>query len=798
MDNSETKNSVENFHTDRKVSPDNLFDINRLIRLVVRNWYLFVISFPLCLGTVFLYHRYTIPVYKASATLLLKSSEQKPLAQANLMEGIGLSPEVRSVENQSFIIRSRRLIKQTIDRLDFGVSYYQQGRFKNTELYNRAPFVIEFDSIHPQLIDVPILVDFIDANRVKVKIQCESGNLHNYKTEQFAGSVGVFDFEKEINVNEWLTEDQFSFKIIKKNNIQLTPGATYHFVFKSHNQLTNEYRSTLGVQPYSEGSSILFISSTGTNHQKIVKFLDTLCEVILEHNLDRKNDMATRSIVFIESQLETISDTLDKVQNRLSSYRKANRFLGPTEFSEKLADKYYESESEMKMINMRIGYYEYLRENLNASVDFEQFMLPAVDSENVTLVNELVSQLIELQKELEMLRGAAQQNNQYVMTLRDKIEVTVDLLHKAINQVLRNFELEKERINKELGSILADMEKLPELEKDYLIIDRTYKLNDAIYTFLLQKHSETQITKASNVPDNEIIDSASVTSIVSPNKSSDYKKGLMLALLIPAAFIGLKEFLNTKIRSKDDLQSLVPNIPLIGMVVHCKNGIENVITELPHSIISESFRTIRTKIKFMAGSKEMKVITLTSSNTGEGKTFCAQNLASVFAISGKKTVLVGFDMRKPRMTAIFGLHGKLGLSNFFINQCSIEDIIYSTDEENVSVIPAGPIPPNPSELIVGSLTDKLYDYLRANFDIIVIDSPPVGLVADARLLMQHSDCNLFIVRSNYSSKDHVAHTIENLSNEKINGLGVIINDISLKEKGYGYYSAEYYGGKAEV
>ncbi|MCG8580950.1 MAG: polysaccharide biosynthesis tyrosine autokinase [Bacteroidales bacterium] len=794
IDTSQSSNHTEG----RNAGSDNLFDINRLIRLVKKNWYLFVISFPLCFGAVFLYHRYTVPVYKASATLMLKGSEQKSFSQADLMEGFGLSPEMRSVENQSFIIRSRNIIKKAIDRLDFGVSYYQKGRFKDSEIYNRSPFTVDFDSIHPQLLNVPVEVMLLANNKVKVSVKSEGGVLHNYADEKFAGRTGVLNYERIVSVGEWLTENAFSFKIDRKTNVSPTPGASYYFIFKTHSQLTSEYRSSLGVAPYREGSSILFITSVGTSPNKIIRFLDELCEVILEHNLDQKNDMATRSIAFIESQLAMVSDTLDKVQNRLSSYRKANRFMGPSEFSQKLADKYYDTETELKMLNMRIDYYGFLQKNLKVSDDFEQFLLPAVDNESTGLVSELVKQLIELQKEIEMLKSTAQESNQYVVALNERIDITIDLLNKSINQVLRNLELEKNKVENELRSILGDMEKLPELEKDYLIIDRTYKLNDAIYTFLLQKHSETQISKASNAPDNEVIDNASISALVSPNKNSDYKKGLMLALLIPAVFIGLKEFLNTKVRGGDDLRMLVPQVPVIGMVVNNKNDAENVIHEYPHSVISESFRSIRTKLKFMTAAKELKVITLTSSNTGEGKTFCAQNLASVFAISGKKTVLVGFDMRKPRLTALFNLENKVGLSNYFIGQCKVEDIIYDSFLENVSVIPAGPIPPNPSELIVGEKTDELYAYLRKEFDVVVIDSPPIGLVADARLLMHHSDCNLFIVRANYTSKDHMVHTVDNLISEKVEGLGVILNDISINEKGYGYYTAEYYGGQTHV
>jgi len=797
--NSSTNNTLQsNPYPERRNASDNLFDFNRIIRLVLKNWYLFLISFPLCIGSVFLYHRYSVPVYKATATIMLKGSEQPKLSQADLMEGFGLSPEMRSVENQSFILRSKKIVKKTIDRLDFGVSYFQKGRFKDTELYSRSPFYLEFDSLHPQLINVPIEILFLPDQRIKVVVETESGWLHSYAKDKFGGQTGPLSYEKIVQEGEWLTEKEFSFCIKRKPNINLSPNVNYHCVFKSHNQLANEFRGVLSVTPYSEGSSILFVSSTGTSRSKIIRFLDTLCEVILEHNLNRKNDMATRSIRFIETQLEMVSDTLDKVQNRLSNYRKTNRFMGPSEFSQKLADKYYDTESELKMLEMRIEYYEYLKKNISQSTDVEQFMLPALSNESSGLVTELVTQLVELQKELELIKNSAQHNNQYVVAVQSRVEVTADLLNKAINQVLRNCKMDKKKIEREMTAILSDMEKLPELEKDYLLIDRTYKLNDAIYTFLLQKHSETQISKASNTPDNEIIDNASISALVSPQSNSNYKKGIILALLIPAVFIGLKEFLNTRVRGKEDLKHLLPDVPVVGMIMHDVSGVENVIHDKPHSVVSESFRSLRTKLKFMGPNQEFQVISLTSSDTGEGKTFCAHNLASVLAISGKKTVLVGFDMRKPRLTALFNLQGSAGLSNYYIGDNTVDEIVYPTAHGDVSVIPSGPIPPNPSELIVSERTGALFTYLRQAFDVIVVDSPPVGLVADARLLMNYSDCNLFVVRANYTSKEHMLHTVEGLVMENVNNLGLVLNDVSNDEKVYGKYSAEYYGGKAEV
>ncbi|MCU4175942.1 GumC family protein [Carboxylicivirga sp. N1Y90] len=793
MSTETSQNSYSGNSIDSQKKADSLFDLNRILFLLRKNWYLFLISFPICLGSVFMYHRYTVPVYQARATLLLKSGENQSVSKSDLIEGFGLSPEVRSVENQTFIIRSRKLIKKAIDRLDFGLSYYQEGMIKDTELYHNSPFVVEFDSLHPQLLNVPISIQFTSNGSVDLKVEAEGGRLYNYNKQSGAGGLSAINFAKQVKLNEWVTEKGFSFRI-KGVSGQISPQNKYYVVFKSHNQLAGEYRGSLGVSPYREGSNIVFITSVGTNTEKIRRFLDELSIVILEHNLDRKNYMATRSLDFIEVQLKSIADTLDKVQNRLLNFRKNNRFMGPSEFSQKLAEQYFEADKELKMIEMQEGYYRYLQSNLETATDIEEFMLPAVDDENTGLVNQLVMQLITLEEEREMLTSAAESDNHYIKALETKIGVTSDNLKRAVNQVLKSYELERGKITRKMDGVVDDMDLLPDLEKSYLKIDRTYKLNDAIYTFLLQKHSETQIAKASNVPDNEIIDNASISAIVSPKSKSNYQKGFMLALLIPVGFIVLKEFLNTKVRGKDDVDYLVPNLPIMGMIIHSKSDAQNVIHDKPHSVISESFRAIRTKLKFMSSGAGAKIISLTSTNTGEGKTFCAQNLASVFSISGKKTVLLGFDLRKPRLTALFDLNGRDGLSNYLIGQCSIEDMIYETSYDNLFVIPAGPIPPNPSELISGDNTNTLFEYLRSNFDVVIVDSPPVGLVADARMLMQFSDNNLFVVRANYTLKEHMKLTVDNLIHDEVGNLGLIVNDVSLNEKSYGYYSAEYYDG----
>ncbi|GAO31094.1 CpsD/CapB family tyrosine-protein kinase [Geofilum rubicundum] len=256
--------------------------------------------------------------------------------------------------------------------------------------------------------------------------------------------------------------------------------------------------------------------------------------------------------------------------------------------------------------------------------------------------------------------------------------------------------------------------------------------------------------------------------------------------------IALKELFNTRVRGREDIDGLFKDTPIVGEIMRSRDNIDNVVLTETNSVIAESFRSLRARLRFLLSQNPGKVISVTSTNTGDGKTFCAVNLASVFAISGKKTALVGFDLRKPRLSEIFELSNLPGISNFLIGQVAFEDIVKPTDQEDLFVIPAGIIPPNPSELITSSKTSELFKQLRENFDIIILDTPPVGLVSDGRLLMDMADCHLFVVRAGVTEKEHFAITLSNLIAEKVSCIGVVLNDVTTTRKGYGYYSSGYF------
>lgn len=772
---------------------DGFSDFRKITKLILSHWYLFVISLVLSLFVVWLYHRYTLPVYRASVTMLFKVDAERDFSRSVITEGFGLSPEMKSIENQSFIIRSHAMALRAVNQLDFGLSYYSKGRVKDSEIYHPLPFFVDFDSIHPQILNTPIELSFQSDGKVQVSISTEGAPLHNFSQSTDVGFSGAMNFKKVVAQGERVASPAFNFTIQPSASTKWPVSGEYYIRFNSNNSVASLYRSSLTVSPYSEGSSIIFISATGLQPRKLARFVQVLSEEIVKNNLERKNDMANRSIDFIQHQLSVVSDTLSTIQQKLINFRLANKFMMPADVFQKLSNEFFEMEKERRLLDFQYDYLALIQTRLRSkTLDENDFLLPAFSDNKSALLQQFITDHLLLLKEYALIKEESGSKNPYQYELEKKIELSASSLLTGIGKQLENIELSRQEMERHKNLLTTRISGMPELERDYLELERTHKLNDAIYTFLLQKASENQIAKASNIPDNEVLDQATVYGPIFPNKKSDYSKGLLAALVLPALIIGLKEFFNIRIRTKDDLLSLKIDVPLMGTILHNIDNYERVVLDQQNTFIGESFRSLRARLRFMMAQPSAKVITLTSTNTGEGKTFCSVNLSSVFALSGKKTVLVGFDLRKPRISPIFNINERIGISNYLIGQTSLEDITFKTSYENLWVIPGGDIPPNPSELISTDATKLFFQQLRERFDIIIVDTPPMGLVSDARILMDMADCSLYIIRAGVTIKEHFELTINSLLEQKVGCLGLILNDVTTAPKGYGYYASGYF------
>ncbi len=763
-------------------------DYKKLIREVLHFWWLFAITIPLSIGFVYAMHRYVTPIYSASMRVLM-GERGTEMPQIDMMEGFGLTPGMRNIDNQLGVLSSWDMIYKAVEALDFHVSYFAKGKIKTTEIYPPTNYRVEFDTVHPQLIGVQFFINQISDHTFELRYQGGGQGAYNYSSRVMIKGAENKEYVETYQFGEWITKPWLRFRVISSGAKLSTEMANF-FVFNHPNTLTAKYVSLLKASKTNGSTTIIRLSVTGANRAKNVKFLNTLADVFIEQNLEKKNKIATNTISFIESQLMNISDSLSNTGSELSNFRTLNRIQSISTKADYLFEKLQNAEEKRAALIISRNYYKYLSDYFQGDIFDNKVIAPAVYQTDNQLLTSQIQRVMELNtSNLALSEPSEESKNLYVEQKNTELKIAVDVLLKSIESEQQILDSELKRVDSEREQFERELYGLPETERKLLGIERKFELNNEVYTFLLRKSSEAQIQKASNTPDHQVLEAARSGAMVSPDIAGNYKKAIMLGLFLPLLFLMVKQVLNNKVTSVEDVEKIT-NFPIIGQIIHSTIEESNIVKYHPKSVVTEAFRRVRTRLDFLIGDKKSPIITITSTMPGEGKTFCALNLASVFALTDKKTVLVGFDMRKSGLNKILNLNDSDGLSDYLIGHKSLKEIIYPAPSGlgNLFVIPSGASPPNPSELIGSAKTSQLFEELKAEFDLILLDSPPMGVVADAYLLSKYSDTMLFVVRHNYSIRSMFAHTILDLKNEGIQHVGILLNDLNVK---YGRYGSHY-------
>ncbi|NTW23648.1 MAG: polysaccharide biosynthesis tyrosine autokinase [Lentimicrobium sp.] len=783
-------------------------DYKELVFKLLRYKHWFVISTMVLVAVTFLFNKTATTIYRNQTTLLLKEEEQNSfLSSDNIMQGFGLFGGNQNIENELGILQSFTLINDAITQLNLDVTLYQKeyifgDNLKNSflesdeEIYSNPPIQVSIDKSNIQPIGLPMYFKILNEKEILIESFGTEVPMYDYLRDDVASVAdtvrikGIFTFGEEIKGKN------FNFRVHLKDKqaiYQLKKEKTY-FVINNLNLLTLEYQASISAVNTSKTSSLVVITMSGNNKYKISDFLNTLSNSYLERNLEKKNRIAINTVKFIDSQISEVSDSLSFAESRLQNFRTSNRVMDLSFQGQQSLEKMNELENQRAILLMQKKYYEYIREYFEKNKDMSDLIAPSSMDIQDPMLNQLITQLITLNSERTNLLNRGNTKNLYLNNIEVQIGNLKQTILENINNNAATTNIAIQDIENRSAKISNEMSRLPTTERQLFGIERKFKLNDAIYTFLLQKRSEAQIARASNAPDYEVIDPARhiTSSVIYPKRSLNLVIALLAGLFFPFAIIMLVDFLNMKISSKKEVESL-SSFPVIGHVFHNDSKNKIVITETTNSPISEAFRSIRTNLQFYSRGNEKQVILLTSSYTGEGKSFVAQNLASVFALFGKKTLLIGFDLRRPKLYQDFNLSNKIGMSTALINKATIAEIIQPTQIPNLEYISAGPIPPNPLELIASETTDQVFIQLKKIYDYIIIDSPPVGVVSDAYLLMKYSDVNLYIVRQGYTHKEAFSNNINHMIQKNIPHVSLIINDVKARGMSYDYgYEYTYY------
>lgn len=782
--------------------PQKTINYRKYFALLISHWKWFVIAIIFTSIGIWLYYKYTHPVYEVSASILIEEQQnQNPLItaadkQPNVFQGFSLFNGNQNIENQIQILKSWSLIYNTLEHFDFEVTYSERGFFRTTELYHDLPFEIEFDDRHSQLIDTNFDLKFLSDNKVRIKTKSRKAIRYDYLRKTELSEPHAVNNSRTFDINEQIKSADYSFRIIPISSLPLQ--GRYRINFNSLNELTNKYLEKLTVYQVSLKSSILKLKTTCENTEKGIAFLDMLMRVYQEHNLKKKNTIATKTIFFITSQLSEVRDSLKASQKIRERFQSNNQLLDVGYQSQQLLDQLVKLEDQKNLLETQHQYYKYLENYLLQNGDLESLVAPSTVGIDAPLLVNLLRDLNQLNIELSTL-SATVHDPEYprMRQLRIQMETTKRTLLENSRSIMHQSELTLQDISKRTDFLRKQTRSLPAVERDYVNIERSYQLNNNNYNFLLQKLSEAQIAKASNTPDNEVIDPARIIGDkpVKPNNIKTGIAALLLGIFFPSTLIITRNALDNKVRTLDDLK-LLTDSPVLGQIPHDEQVLPSQIPllEHPNSPLGESYRALRTKLKFIQNGNEHNVIAVTSTTAGEGKTFTALNLAASFALLGKKTVFLDLDLRNSRIGKKMGYESNRGASNYILNEMSINDITFNTPHPYLHIIPAGSIPPNPGEMLADIQLVELTALLKQEYETIIIDSSPL-LVADVFQFSNLWDTLLFVTRQGITLKPAAKSALQEISSQNTNRLGLLLNDISINNQfdrynnhsyGYGY------------
>ena len=760
---------------------EDVIDLRKLFFKFLSYWHFFAIAIIVALICAWLYNRYVTTRYRVTSTLLIEEDKKggAAIGTDQLLQGFGLKSGMQNLDNQIQILSSWSLIGRTLDSLAFGTEYYYRGRIKKAALYPKHPITVIQDSFGTLPFDIEFKFTYLGNGNNKFTLDAESNESYTLHKEATIGEkieVKGGSFRIECDNYKWFTD-----------NMQLD----VYFIIHSRMGLQENYKKRLKVVPATREATIVTLSLDGNNKEMDIDFLDKLAAFFLNYNLDKKNKEANRTIEFIDKQLIGITDSLAITEENLQKFRSKKMVMNLSAQGQVIIDQAMKLENDKARLVIESNYYNYLAEYLSKDNVGEVPIAPATMGITDPGLTKLVMDLAEVQGQY--YSKSLGDKNPMQGQLAQRLKNTKDALKETLNGVKRANDLAMRENRDQIITVNSKAAALPVTERELLGIERKFKLNDVLYTFLLEKKSEAQIQKASNTPDNEIIDPARPDKKpVSPRTILSYLIAIVAGFGFPFLWIMLADFINYRVRDEEDIIKIT-DMPIAGHVPHSRLKSPTVVFEEPHSHVAEAFRSLRSRMQFFTKDKKSPVILITSSMPQEGKTFTAINLASAYSLMGKKTVLVGFDLRRPMIYTDFGISNDQGVSTWLIGKDNLNDVIKATNHDNLSIVPSGPIPPNPSELTSSLKTDELLNLLKEKFDYIIIDSPPIGSVSDTFYLAALADTCILIVRLNKTLKNLLEGTVKDLQISDIKSASLVINDIGSEGKGYGYGGKYGYG-----
>ena len=750
-------------------------DILEWVFKIINHWYLFVIAAIIAFSLAYLKNRKVMETYLTTGTMIIQESSGGGYGNSALMQGFGMEAGYRNVNNQLIILGSYDLISRTVDSLPFmKVEYMTKGRFKTRNIYRNTPILVEYTRLDPTAYNFLYKCAVQDDGSLLITIDDNDD----------------FDFAYTAHYGQELHTALFDITILP-TEMMMRSGQHIYFRFRSREGLTNEFSSRLQLNFITERSTILGIQLVGVTPERDRDFIDKLSDIYLLHSVERKNMVADKTIEFINQQLGVLQVSLSQSESAMTDFRQENKFVDVSSYAGGLMAKVNQYDQQKMALRLKETYLNYLTNYLEQKIEQGTVVAPVSVGVNEPMLMTLVQQL----NDLHIQRGELSERNVYYAKYTNDINNVKTAIAELVQSMKASLEIEKQDLSARLREVEYEIQNLPEKELQMVAIERNYRIDDNYYTFFLQKRAEAEIQKARNTPDSEIMDRARTTrSMNSKEKRKNMVAYMAIGLVIPLLILILSELLNNKVRNPKEAEKL-GDFKVIGTLRRVKSQNPLHAQKHPRSGYAEMLRSIRLRIEFIVQRKTNIAIAITSTQSGDGKTFISTNMAAQYAMTGHPTVLLDMDIRKPNVHDKLGVEARVGVTNYLIGACELEDIIIHHEALGFDIIPAGTIPPNPGELVRSDKLTNLLQTLRQRYEFIIVDSSPVGLVPDALALIEQTDITLFVIRCMETNKKFAEQTLQALSLNHKDKINLVLSDVQVDRAhgGYGYGYGYGYG-----
>lgn len=787
-----------------------IFDIREIFNVVIKYWYWFVFSIVVCALIAMLYVKVTPFVYKVETAILLRQSDKLngPIDKTAMIEAIGIGGASKEVLDEIEIITSKTLTAAMIDSLGVQNEYFVRQNWQWNELYRNTPFILvaAIPNFNKNIAATTIFTVKKDKNKFKINIKSPNNNqtvIIDNITDSFKTFAGDFYLV--------LTGTHFD------------DNAKYQIIANKTDELVDAFNEKILVMQPNRRSNVIKISIESQCKEKAVDELNMLVALYNADAVADKNLIALSTKNFIDGRIKLVESDLFNVESDEEKYLRANDLTDlPTDAKLylQLGSDYERSrvalQSQLSMINYMKDFikdeqnqYSLLpagivldpqktkQTNLSGNTQFQstnnsELLIPSGAGINDATLNLFIKEYNDVALERMKLLGSTKENNPAITDKNQKLQALKANILSSIETTKKGIEISLNDVVSKDNLFKSKIKNIPTQARQYREIERQQKIKETLYLFLLEKQEEMELSLASTVPSAKTLDKAVASSSpVSPRRLIILFVALIIGALIPILILYIQNLLNNKLTGKDELKKAL-KIPFLGGIAQTQKT-ENIVVHANEvSPIAEQFRLVRTNLQFILMNKPTpNVILLTSSISGEGKSFCAINLAMSLALTKKKTVLLGMDIRNPKLNEYLqiGQHVN-GLSLFLSDDsCTLDDITYCPKHTpELNVIPCGAIPPNPAELLMGERTAKFFEQLRQKYDYIIVDSAPVGIVSDTFIINEYVDMTVFVVRTKYTQKDMLANIREMYESNKLNNMALLLNgDTNADSYNYGKY-----------